>query len=103
MSDKIDKVFDLIEKMYIEVQETKKGVKETKEDVKEIKKRVTKIEISLENEIRPNIKTLFDQNIEIMNKQNEHDKRFDTIEEKLDKHDIEIKVIKGGKRKQNNV
>jgi len=108
-----DKIFNLLEKVYIELQETKAELKaeiaetkaELKADVKSVrdeladtKKEVTKIGLIIENEIRPNIKLLFEVQTDIMSKLEEHDKRFDNIERILHKHDIEICVIKGGKK-----
>lgn len=50
MSDKTDQIFDLLEKVYTELQETKTTLRN---DIK-------KIEITLEHEIKPDIKTLYE-------------------------------------------
>lgn len=85
MGNSDEKIYNLLEKVYVELQDTKKEV--------------TKIGIIVENEIRPNIKLLFETQTQILAKQEEHDKRFDNIEKKLEMHDVEIQVIKGGKKK----
>jgi len=65
MSEKIDKVFDLLEKVYIELQETKKEVKETKNRVSNIEDDVKDIknsQVRMENKFDEKIKALFDAN-----------------------------------------
>lgn len=61
-----DKVFNLLEKVYVELQDTKNVV--------------SKIGIAIENEIRPNLKVLFETQTQILNKLEEHDIRFDSID-----------------------
>ena len=56
-----------------------------------------KIEITIENDIKPEIKVLFEGYKQVYEKLQEHDKRFDSIDEKLEKHDVKIQVIQGGK------
>ena len=99
MSDKMDKVYDLLEKMYIELQETKQEVKETSKRISNIEKGQLRLETTIENEIRPSIKLLFEGQTRIFEKLEEHDHRFDILEEKLEKHDVEIRVIKNDKKK----
>ncbi len=53
--------------------------------------------VSLENDIKPKIKLIFETETHILSKLEEHDNRFDKIEKKLERHDVEIRVIKGGK------
>ncbi|MDH7567643.1 MAG: hypothetical protein QHH06_14445, partial [Clostridiales bacterium] len=74
MSDKIDQVFDLLEKVYTELQDTKK----------ELKTDIHRIETIIENEIKPDIKTLYELQIQTNKKLEEHDRRFDTLETKVD-------------------
>ena len=107
-----DKIYNLLEKVYIELQDTKSELKGTKNDVSnlssdvsklssdvsKISSDVSKISLTIENEIKPNIKLLFETQTHILTKLEEHDKRFDAIDKKLDKHDVEICVIKGGNR-----
>lgn len=77
-----DKIFNLLEKVYVDLQDTKNEV--------------SKIGMVIENEIRPNLKVLFETQTQILTKLEEHDKRFDSIDKKLERHDVEIRVIKGG-------
>ncbi|MDH7567894.1 MAG: hypothetical protein QHH06_15780, partial [Clostridiales bacterium] len=81
MSDKIDQVFDLLEKVYTELQDTKAELKDTR---KELKNDIHKIELVIENEIKPDIKTLYELQIQTNKKLEEHDRRFDTLETKVD-------------------
>ena len=106
-----DKVYNLLEKVYIEVQDTKQKVNGIEQRVTGIEQRVTgieqrvtgidkkltKVELIIENEIKPNIKGLYETQSQILDKLEEHDKRFDSIETKLEKHDVEIRVIKAAK------
>lgn len=82
MANNEDKIFNLLEKVYVELQDTKNEV--------------SKIGTTIENGIRPNLKVLFETQTQILSKLEEHDKRFDSIDKKLERHDVEIRVIKGG-------
>jgi gas vesicle protein len=91
MSDKIDQVFDLLEKVYTELQDTKK----------ELKTDIHRIETIIENEIKPDIKTLYELQIQTNKKLEEHDRRFDTLETKVDalsaktlRHSYDIGALK---------
>jgi peptidoglycan hydrolase CwlO-like protein len=79
-----DKVFNLLEKMYSEFTEFKQ----------DITSKVTKIEMTLETDVKPNIKMCLDELVSVKEKQTEHDSRFDSIESKIEKQDVEISVIK---------
>ena len=135
MNETIDKVFDLLEKVYIELQDFKdetraefkglkgelqefknetkaefKGIKgelqETKAEVKGLKADVNRIEVIIENEIKPDIKMLFGAQVQTNKKLEEHDQRFDFLENKFDmlsakvlRHSYEIGALK---RKEKN-
>ncbi len=73
MSDKIDQVFDLLEKVYTELQETKKEVQENT-------RHITKLEAVLENEIKPDLKTLYEVQVQTNEHLERHDRRFDVLE-----------------------
>lgn len=92
-----DKIYNLLEKVYIEVQDTKQKVNGIEQRVTGIEKKLTKVELIIENEIKPDIKGLYETQTQIIDKLEEHDKRFDSIEAKLEKHDVEIRVIKAAK------
>jgi len=100
-----DKTFDLIEKMYSEFTNRFDGLQksltefktETAEGFAGIESRLTKIETSIENEIKPNIKTSLEGYQTVYEKLQEHDKRFDELSEKIEKQDLEIRVIKAVK------
>ena len=112
MSDKIDQVFDLLEKVYVELQGTKADLNETRTELREtrteLKNDIKKIDITIENDIKPKIEALFEAqdiaNRQIMNinkKLEEHDRRFDILDVKVDalsnkskKHSYDIGLLK---------
>lgn len=107
--DMDDKVFEFMEKMYSDLKNEIKGLGTKMEG--EIKTLSDNVEIlgnhatRLENKLDSNSKALFDGYNQVYEKLQEHDKRFDGIESKLDninskieKQEVEIKVIKGGRQ-----
>jgi hypothetical protein len=79
----------------------KMDVRFDKMDVKFYK--LTKDMLNFENNLSPKVEALLDGYKQIYEKQLEHDKRFDAHDQRFDslenvirKHDIEIRVIKGG-------
>lgn len=101
MSEKINQVFDLLEKVYTELQDTKKEVRENNHQI-------SKLAAVIENEIKPDMKTLYEAQVQtnehlerIDRKLEEHDKRFDVLETKVDalsaktlRHSYEIGALK---------
>ena len=85
-----DKSFDLLTQIYSELKEFRK----------EATDRLTKIETITENEIKPDIKASLEGYQMVYEKQKEHDKQLESIVNKLEKQDVEITVIKGGKTKK---
>lgn len=61
MNNNEDKIYNLLEKVYLELQDTKK-------DVSIIGKEVSKIGVVIENEIKPDIKSLFEIQSQILDK-----------------------------------
>jgi outer membrane murein-binding lipoprotein Lpp len=77
-----------------DVTEVKTDIKDLKEDVSSLKNQVTKIEV----EHGKKLDALFDgykQNTEAIN---ELTAKVDDLSDKVDRHDIKIQVIEGGKR-----
>lgn len=103
MSDKADKVFDLVEKVYIELQDTRKELQDTKIELSarldKVEQGQKRLETVIENDIKTDINALYDGYRQVYEKLQEHDRRFDTLESKLEKQDVEIRVIKGGSKK----
>jgi len=94
-----DKTFELLEKMYAEFSEFRK---ETKIELQGLKNDIVRIE----NEHGQKLDALFDGYKQLHDKQEEHDKRFDRIEAKLDNlslqvisHDSKLAVLEGGRKK----
>ncbi len=84
-----DKMFELITKMYSEFSEFRK---ETNVKLDTLGNNMLKIE----QEHGKKIDAALDGYHQVYEKQLEHDKRFDNLENKLQKQDVEIRVIKGG-------
>lgn len=87
-----DKIFKFMEKMYSDL----------KKDIQHIGNQVTK----LEHETNIKFSALFDGYKQTYEKLQEHDKRFDDIENKLNaistkvsSHDSKFEVLEGGRKK----
>lgn len=85
-----DKTFELLTKMYSEFSEFKKDITEK---VQTVGNQVTK----LENKLDTNSKALFDGYRQTYEKLGIMETKVDGISQKIEKQDVEIKVIKGGK------
>lgn len=79
-----DKVFNLLEKMYVDMQE----------GFKKVDTRLTKIEATLETEIKPNIKLALQGYHDTNEKLTSIENKIDTLGAKIETHDVEISVIK---------
>lgn len=90
-----DKVFNLLEKMYSDLTEKIDGLtNEMREGFKEVNTRITKLESTIENDIKPKINLCLEELVSVKEKLTEHDTRFDTLGAKIETHDVEISVIK---------
>jgi len=85
-----DRTFELLEKMYVELQEIKQFQK--------------KMDIKVEQNIEPKIQALFEAKDIIYEKLDNLEEEMKEVKEevrvlssKLEKQEVEIKVIKGGK------
>lgn len=92
-----EKIYELMTKMYSEFsefrQETNGRFDKLENEVGGLKSDV----LRLENKLDDRTKVLFDgynQNTEILARL---EKKVDSIDEKVDRHDIKIQVIEGGK------
>ena len=99
-----DKAFELITKMYSEfsefrkdMHEFKKEMYEFKQDMYEFKKETKNDIIRLENKLDSTSKALFDGYRQTVERLNALEQKVDAISAKVEKQDIEIKVIKGAK------
>ena len=92
-----EKVYELIERMYTEIQ---KGFKQMDE---KLDKKVDKTDIArIENDHGSKLEALFDGYQSIRETLEDHTKRLQRIEEKIETHDIQIQVLdktKSNKRK----
>jgi lipid II:glycine glycyltransferase (peptidoglycan interpeptide bridge formation enzyme) len=96
MSENNDKIYDLLTKMYSEFSEFKKEMLDFKQDMTGFKQdttsRLGKIEISLEHDIKPKIKLCLDELVTVKEKLQEHDLRFDKIDERFDRIDAKLAI-----------
>ena len=90
-----DKAFNLLERIYLELQDTKNELLETKKEVKENGGYI----IRLENDFHNKFGALSDEVKVVRDDVKYIKKRIDAIEEKVERHDIKIQVIEGGKSK----
>jgi predicted RNase H-like nuclease (RuvC/YqgF family) len=92
-----DKIYDLLEKMHIEFSSRFDGMENRlsilEKGQQKIGNDVTEFEIILKD----NSKTLFDGYKQTYEKLETLEKKIDDISAKVDKQEVEIKVIKGGK------
>jgi len=96
-----DKIFELLEKMYVDIKGELNDIKT------ELSKKADKTDIvRIENEHGQKLDALLDGYKQLHEKQEEHDKRFDRIETKLDNlsirvnsHDSKLEVLEGGRKK----
>jgi hypothetical protein len=89
-----EKTFKLLEKLYVEMQ---KGLSDVRSEMKEGFQEVNQRFTVLENKVDVNLKALYDGyslNTEAINRL---EKKVDVLTEKVDSHDIEIKVIRNAK------
>ncbi len=100
-----DKMFELVTKMYNEFSEFRKDMNEFKKDMNEFKKDMNEFRketkkdiIRLENIVDTNSKALFDGYKQTFEKLTAVEKKVDDISAKVEKQDVEITVIKGGKK-----
>jgi septal ring factor EnvC (AmiA/AmiB activator) len=77
-----------------------KGFKEVKQDIEKLDKRITKVEIGQEK-MHDNIKVLAEGVSSNTEKLAVLEDKIDDLSNKVDKHDIKIQVIEGGKYKVN--
>lgn len=90
-----EKVFNLLEKLYVEFTEFKDEMTTFKGDMT---KKVTKIEATLESDIKPDVKLALQGFVDSNEKLNTLENRINKIFDRVDRHDMMIKVIEGTKR-----
>lgn len=89
-----DKTFELLTKMYGEFSNRFDGVEN----------RLKKVESLIENDVKRDISALYDgykqtyeEVVDVKKTMNEISSKVDKLSDKIDKQEVEIKVIKGGK------
>ena len=96
-----DKYFDLLTQMYADFsaqfKEVKEDIKTVKVDIKTLKSNVTKIGIKLENDTDKKLGILLETRDETNKRLEYIENKLDAISSKVEKQDVEIRVIKGAK------
>lgn len=92
-----DKTFELLSKMYAEIN---KRFDNVNKEIKSVGNRITKIEIAIENQMRPDIKACLEGYRHLAEGQEIIKDQLSDIQTKVDKQEVEITVIKGGKYKK---
>ncbi|KPU45161.1 hypothetical protein OXPF_12880 [Oxobacter pfennigii] len=97
-----DKTFELVEKMYIEFsikfEKIDKRFDKIENEISEIKKDVRKVNEKLDGPINDRLTALEDGYKLTYEKLTCLEKKVDVLSDKVDKHDIRIEVIEGGRR-----
>lgn len=93
-----DKTFDLLSKMYGEFTDFRKEVnnefKVTNSDIRSLKNDILRIEQNHGS----NLEILFDGYRQVYDKLETVEKKVDDLSDKVDRHDIRIQVIEGGRK-----
>lgn len=84
-----DKTFELLTRMYGEFSEFK-------DDFKDLKNKVARIEMKMEHNIETKIQALFDDRDGVHKKLDSIEQKINELANRVEKQDIEIRVIKGG-------
>ncbi len=99
-----DKTFDLLTKMYSEFtgrfDNVDKEITGLKRDVSGLKNDVSGLKndvIRLENKIDTNSKALFDGYSQTYEKLLEVDRKVDRLSDKVERHEVEIKILKAAR------
>jgi len=90
-----DKMFELMTKMYSEFSEFRKETNDKFNSLESDVKGLSNNVVRIENNLGKKIDAALDGYHQVYEKLQEHDQRFDDLENKLQKQDVEIRVIKG--------
>ncbi len=85
-----EKIFELMEKMYSGLMGE---ISSVKQEVKTLGNQVAR----LENDLKPKVEAALDGYKIVFEKLNTLESKVDNINEKVEKQEVEIKVIKGGR------
>lgn len=97
-----DKMFDLLTKMYSEMQgikiEMQEGFTTVNERLDKVENEVLKTNMKIEQVVEPKLTALFDGHTQHEDTFTRIEGKLNDLTDKVDKHDIKIQVIEGGKR-----
>lgn len=91
-----EKMFELLEKMYIEVQDIK-SIMATKEDLTKVKQELKHDIVKIESKMDQNHKALYDGYKLTYEKLGSLEEKVNDIDKKVERQDVEIRVIKSVK------
>lgn len=94
MEEKLDKIYDLMEKMYIEFSK-----KFENQDMKidSIYQNQVKMDMKIEQNIEPKLQALYEAKDIIYDRLDKIEDKVDTVASRMEKQEVEIKVMRGGK------
>ena len=92
-----DKAFELMSKIYGELTEFRQETNKRLDTIEDGQKKLVNDVIRLENKVDNNSKALFDGYNQTYEKLVTIENKVDDMSSKLEKQEVEIKVIKGGK------
>jgi chromosome segregation ATPase len=84
-------------KLEVILNDVRFDVAELKTEVKQNSKDIQKIQTTIENEIKPDLKFVLQGLINTNEKLTSVEIKIDNLTERVDRHDIKIQVIEGGK------
>ncbi|MGE4282248.1 MAG: hypothetical protein AB7G87_00865 [Clostridia bacterium] len=97
-----DRLYDLLEKVYIELQEVKTDVKENQKHIKENEKHIKENQkhiLRFEDNFSNKVSALFDAQSMTNERLDRIEQKVDTLSEKAERHEVEIRVIEGIRKK----
>lgn len=92
-----DKMFELMSKMYSEMKQGFINVDNKFEDIDNKIENLSKQVMSLENDLKPKVESALDGYKLVYEKLTDLSEKVDIINSKVEKQDVEIRVIKGVK------
>lgn len=98
-----DKLFEFMTKMYSEMKEGFSKIDDRFNDVDDrfnkLENEVSKIKLTIENDIKPDIKTSLEGYSQVYEKLEVLEKKVDELAEKQSSQEVEIRVIKGNQKR----
>jgi predicted nucleic acid-binding Zn-ribbon protein len=96
--DMEDKLFELLEKMYVDLKNDINSVKrDLRTEIQAVSNLVTKLDLTIENELKLDIKALLDGYKQLAEGQEEIKDQISDLQTKFQGHDVQISALKAVK------